>query len=302
MRRTESADYVGTFKQHSPEWHAARASGIGGSDIAAVLGLSPWESRFSLWHRKAGTVGDQADNDEMSWGRYLEDPIAKWFANQHPELRTWRTGTWRNRDRPWQLANPDRFAAGRRVVEIKTDRYADGWGTEGTDEIPVYYRAQVLWYLDTLGWDYAHIAVLIGGSDPREYIVRYSLEEALFMRAEAEKFWASIAADEQPALDGSEATYRVVRELHPDIDGEDVEIPTELANRYRDALEGEKTAEDTKRHVAAELLTAMGTSRRAVSDGERIAIRVPGRGDNPPTLRPSPAKKTPGQKVSEAAT
>lgn len=301
MRRTESADYVGTFKQHSPEWHAARASGIGGSDIAAVLGLSPWESRFSLWHRKAGTVGDQPDNSEMSWGRYLEDPIAKWFANQHPELRTWRTGTWRNRDRPWQLANPDRFAAGRRVVEIKTDRYADGWGTEGTDEIPVYYRAQVLWYLDTLGWDDAHIAVAIGGSGPREYIVRYSLEEAEFMREQAEAFWLSIAADEQPELDGSEHTYRVVRELHPDIDGEDVEIPAALAKRYRDALADEKTADDAKRLAAAELITAMGTGRRAVCADERIAIRVPGKNDSPPSLRPSPVPKTPGQKVSSAA-
>lgn len=296
-----AADYVGTFDHDSPEWHAARSPGIGSSDIAALLGLSSYDSAFSLWHRKKGLVGGHDDNPEMSWGRHLEAPVAAWFSARHPELRVRRTGTWRSRARPWQLANPDRLLTGRRVLEIKTARDDDGWGVEGTDEIPVGYRAQVLWQLDTLGWDTAHIAVLVAGSEPREYVVRHSLEECEFMRDRAAEFWQSVVDGVRPTLDGHDATYHVVRELHPDIDGLDVEIPADLARRYRAACAGEKTAAATKQHAVAELITVMGTARRAVCGGESIAIRIPGRGDNPPSLRASGPKKTPGQKVSAAA-
>ena len=53
---------LGWFEPGTSDWHAARANGIGGSEIAAVLGLSPYESRFSLWHRKKGLLhqGDEA--------------------------------------------------------------------------------------------------------------------------------------------------------------------------------------------------------------------------------------------------
>ncbi|MDQ3578214.1 MAG: YqaJ viral recombinase family protein, partial [Actinomycetota bacterium] len=61
--------FVGDFAPGSPEWHAARAQGLGGSEIAAVLGLSPWESRFSLWHRKTGTASPVVENDIMYWGK-----------------------------------------------------------------------------------------------------------------------------------------------------------------------------------------------------------------------------------------
>ena len=54
---TPTGVLIGTFSPGSEEWLAARADGLGGSEVAAVLGLSPFESRFSLWHRKAGRVG-----------------------------------------------------------------------------------------------------------------------------------------------------------------------------------------------------------------------------------------------------
>lgn len=287
-----AADLVGTYPAGSPEWHALRATGIGGSDIAAVLGLSPWESAFSLWHRKAANIADQAETREMSWGRYHEDTIARWYRDTHPGVRVARTGTWRNRERVWQLANPDRVLTGRRVLEIKTDRSGDAWGPAGTDDVPVYYRSQVLWYLDCLGWDVGHLAVLIGGSDARVYTLRWSAEEAQTMRDIAEAFWTSLRAGEAPPLDGHDATYRAVRELHPNIVDLDVEVPERVAHNYVQACEAERGIADLKRRAAAELLDVMGDARRAVHAGRRIAIRVPGRAGKPPSLRPCTTSST----------
>ncbi|MEV5537432.1 lambda-exonuclease family protein [Saccharopolyspora shandongensis] len=299
---TRAAVRVGTFEPGSLQWHAARDGGIGGSEIAAVLGLSPWESRFSLWHKKNGLAATGSDNEAMRWGRRLENLIADWFAEQHPEFRVRRTGTWRNRLRPFQIGNPDRLLYGltkRAVLGIKTARDSLGWGRPGTDEIPVYYRAQVLWYLDTLGFTEAYIAVLIGGSDYREYHVPYDAGEAATLRKAAAQFITSLESGTPPDIDTHAATYQVIRELHPDIDDVDVEIAGELAERYRAALADHKAAEALKRQAAAEVLDALGRARRAVCAGEPIAIRVPGRGDAPPSLRPSPVRP-PMQKVSAA--
>ncbi|QWF80120.1 YqaJ viral recombinase family nuclease [Amycolatopsis sp. CA-230715] len=294
---------VGTFEPGSAEWFAARASALGGSEVAAVLGLSPWESRFSLWHRKKGAASAADDNAVMRWGRWLEDPIARAFAAAHPEYRVRRCGTWASRARRWQVATPDRLLSSlteRALLEIKTAHNADEWGEPGTDEIPIYYRTQTLWQLDTLGLSRAHVAVLISGSDYREYAVDWNIAEVSVLREAAREFLDTLERDERPDIDEHTATYRTVRALHPRIDDVEVEIAAPLADRYRAAVAEHKAAEDAKRRAAAEVLDALGTGRRAVVDGESIAIRVPGTGDSPPSLRPSPIRSTP-QKVSAAA-
>ena len=77
---------LGQWPPGSPEWHAARAAGIGGSEVAPILGLSPFESRFSLWHRKAGRIAPVDVSPEMEWGTRLEPAIAQKFRETHPEL------------------------------------------------------------------------------------------------------------------------------------------------------------------------------------------------------------------------
>jgi putative phage-type endonuclease len=292
---------VGTFEPGSPEWLAARASGLGGSEIAAVLGLSPWQSRFSLWHRKKGLIGPEPDNDGMSRGRRLEPVIAEWFADQHPEYQVRRTGTWVNRARRWQIATPDRLLtkiSTRAALEIKTAADAAEWGEPGTDEIPVCYRAQVIWQLDTLGLRRAHVAVLTG-LDFREYVVEWNRAEAELLRAAGREFLDTVERDERPDIDEHGATYRTVRELHPEIDDVEVEIERALAERYRHAVAEHKAAEQAKQQATAEVLDALGAGRRAVVAGESIAIRIPGRAGAAPSLRPSPTRTTP-QKVSAA--
>ena len=43
-----------SIKHNSPEWYELRKSGIGGSDAAAILGLSPWKTNVDLWEEKVG--------------------------------------------------------------------------------------------------------------------------------------------------------------------------------------------------------------------------------------------------------
>jgi putative phage-type endonuclease len=274
------AELLGSFKPGSPAWHAARADGLGGSEIAAVMGLSPWESPYSLWHRKAGLIGPVPQTEPMVWGHRLEDDILEEFELRHPELLLTGSGTYRSLARPWQIANPDELAVGefgnRFGIEVKTARVADDWGRPGSDDIPVYYRTQVIHYMDTLGLSQFYLPVLIGGSEYREYVIGYDPVDAGLMREAGEAFMASVAAGQVPDVDGHEATYRTAKELAVGVPGagEAVEISPALAAAYDDARAAYAAAETAKRAASARILAAIGKARYAECGGSRVATRT----------------------------
>ncbi len=281
-----NAELVGTHTPRSPEWHALRSTGLGGSDIAAILGLSPWDSAFNLYHRRKGLIPDKVETPAMQWGTILEPAIREEFHRRHPELGLWLGGTYRNTERPWQLYNPDALVVEpsdvtntgpwpvTRIYEGKTSNaFHHGFGESGSDDIPVHYRAQVMWGMDCLGVPLAHMAVLIGGSDYREYEIRYDENEARLLRDAAADFWRRLQEDDPPEPDWLPSTTHTLRQLHPDIDDVDVEVDPALAEEYLTS----KTALDLaeQRHALAKnrLLAAIGDGRRAVCGGQRIATR-----------------------------
>lgn len=297
--------FIGRYETGSPEWHQARAGALGGSEIAAALGLSIFESPFSLWHRKAGAIGPVEDNGEMYWGRKLEEPIRDEFEHRHlaefdPAIRV---GTWRHAERPWQVANPDAVLyrpspdpqdAPVGILECKTARSRTGWGAEGTDEVPVYYRAQVLWYMDVFGVPIAYLAVLFAGSEYAEYVVEFDESEAAVLRERGRDFMQSIADGIRPPIDGHERTYAAIREMAPGIDDFDVELDRDVALPYLEAQQAYTAAVEARRLHTARVMDAVGTGRRATWIGEPIARRQR-QGDAAPFLVHIPAE--PDKKV-----
>lgn len=291
-----SAVLLGDFAPNSPEWHAARRNGIGASEIAAVVGLSPFESAFSLWHRKKGNLpGADPSNPLFYWGHALEPLVAQKFSELHPDLATAHIGTHRHSDRAWQLANLDRgiwdlgefFQMGlelpadhppKSVLEIKTTRYGDNWGPSGSDEIPLHVRCQVMQQMDVFSAPYAWVAVLIGGNDYREYRIDFNEADAAALREAGAAFWASLQTDDEPPIDASFETYEAVRALHPEIDGEDVEIPVDIYADYMAATGRASLATEDARLHKSLLLAAMGNARRGIVNGAPVLRRQPGRG------------------------
>lgn len=275
---TLPARILGHFEPGSPEWLAARLDGVGGSEIAAVMGLSPYESRFSLWHRKQGLVGPVEETDAMYWGKLHEPTICSEFARRHPELRMETSPTFVSLERPEQIVNPDRLlytADGElELLEAKTSYDDEGWGEPGTDQIPVWYWCQVLWYMDALGARRCHIAVLIGTADYREYVVEYDATEALAMRTAAAEFMRSIRENKRPSIDGHAATYQVIRELPEGLEDADVQVSPALVSRLHAAQDAFWVAEDELVACKGELLDAIGKGRRAVVARDRIATRT----------------------------
>lgn len=271
---------LGYLEPGTPEWLEARRNRLGGSDVAAALGLSPWCSPFTLWHRKRGLVGQAQESESMRWGKLLEPVVLDEYRRRRDWVK-WADHPGVSFANGWRIAAPDARTE-HELVEAKTaDTYdAHEWGEHGGDDphaIPPYYRVQCLWYMDVLGVHSMTLALLIGGNDYREYTVPWDQAEADDIRERAHKFHRTVVENIRPDLDASVSTYETVRELHPDIDGETVEVPGQIADNYLSSDLDLKQAKDIARRAKTALLDAMGTARIATIAGEPIARRQPGR-------------------------
>lgn len=266
----------------NPQWHKLRREGVSASEIAAVLGISPWESPFSLYWRKVnGWDGD--DNAEMRAGRYAEDAIADWYADEadpNETLTIERAGLYASSERPWQLATPDRLISidelSPRLVALLECKYVIGgrheWGEPETDEVPVHYRAQCLWQLDVMGVDEVHLAAW-HGAELRIYIVRRDERDLRIMRAAGEQFMHRMAVGDVPDIDEHTATLRTLKQLHPDLVDRDEPVKAATADGYRRAHALKARAAKAAKAWEIRLRAEMRDARRAVHDGQSVATR-----------------------------
>lgn len=262
----------------TPEWRRV----VTASKVAAILGVSPYESPRSLWHLMRGDVVPPSEATAVqSRGHYLEPAIIAWWRDRHPEYTTVTTGEYIQRpDLPWAGVNLDAVAHGvsegvpTAVVEAKSSDKDDEWGTPGTDEIPAYYAAQVIWAMHILGARIAYVPIITSHLEFREYVVHYDAELAADIEARCAEFYASLAADAPPPLDDHVATYESLRRIHPDIeDGTEVELDPATAREFVEATRDLKAATARATGAKSALLDALGRSKRAVCGGQVIAQR-----------------------------
>lgn len=264
-----------------PQWLAARREGIGASEIAAVLGISPWESPFSLYWRKREGWETEA-SDEMATGTRLEPAIAEWWhdtSGNGDAASLAPAGLYRSADRPWQMATPDRLIVNRSgrilsLLECKWTGSWDGWGQYDID-VPVHYRAQCLQQADVMGVGEVHVAVL-GPSGFRRYVVYRDEGDAdvRLIRARGAAWWAGFTAGIEPDIDSHTQTLAVVRRLHPDITEDEVTVTAATADGYRRAQALCARVKATKDKYAARLRREMAGARVALDqDGRKVASR-----------------------------
>jgi len=199
---------------------------VGSSDVAAILGLSPWTSPSKAWARLTGLVPryDGEQSGATARGHIIEPALlAEWRRQRQPvgwtpgpaitEPPTIRDG--------WKHAREDMLAVmedGRRViVEAKTTRaFDEQWGESGSDIVPLGYLAQVIWQMHVLDVDGCELVAFATLADEmRTYrIARDLAREAKLVGAVEAWMQRYVWADppEQPA----DMTMEVVSALHRD--------------------------------------------------------------------------------------
>lgn len=270
-----TAEFVANYENNSPEWLELRRSGFGGSEVATCLGLNPWESALTLWYKRTNRIDSEIpDNASMEWGRRLESVVMAKFKENHPELEIWdNVGTWRNKDRSYQLVNPDgiyRDADGNYgIIEIKTAAYKDDWAYG----VPKYYKTQVQYYLNAFGFDNAYVVLLVAGRDYNEFeLPADDFQQAVDLAA-VENFLKYVDEDKQPDWDGSNSTYETIRKVHPYIENENVELG-QIFETYKKAKAAAAKADEYFTLIKSQILDKMGFAKSGVYQGKIVLVRT----------------------------
>lgn len=173
-------------KSHE-EWLKAREDGIGASEVAAILGLSPWETPFSLYLKKTHQVPPTEENDAMRRGHYLEDAVVQWWMHETGEQVIKASAAdiiYVHPEHPYMRVTPDRIVKGRKkILEVKSTAIQMG------DSIPDYYLAQVMYQMYVTGIHQAELIYIQGGLTFGRFIVEYDEEFANLIAERVTEFW-----------------------------------------------------------------------------------------------------------------
>lgn len=224
------------------EFVAWRAEGIGASDIAGILGLSPWESPWSIWAAKSGQLDPVDMTDAMAHGLWAEHSITRWYAERtglYVGAQQWRaTG-----DETWMRATLDGLiyeepgvrATPIAVIECKaTGDSPKKWAEEG---VPEMYACQATWQSIVTGLPTVVSAVLhvpFGRMTFETYEYTPDDDDRRIVLDAARDMWRRAQENDPPDADAHPATTSAIRQVFPGDDDSDTE--TVWADEELDAL------------------------------------------------------------------
>jgi putative phage-type endonuclease len=262
----------------TPEQKKKRLEGIGGSEIAAIAGLSPYATALDVWRAKVEGF-EQPDSPHMERGRFLEAGIADWYAHRTgAQLR--EVGTITHPSLRRVMCTPDRLAKkdGEWGLSIKAPGpRAEGWGESGTDNAPMVAVIQVHWELITLeplyGIRHEDISAPIDG-ELRIYTVHADAELQGQLIEAGQRFWRDfVETGKPPPLDGSESCARWLADKFPE-NRAPLLPPTPEADaimrRLKEIREEKAKAEALEAAAIAELKALLGEHEGMAADAWKV--------------------------------
>lgn len=263
-------------------WLEARLGGIGASESAALFGLSPYHSTYSLWLEKSRQVEPiRVASERMEAGTLLEPVIAEWYAKKNPQRKLWTAGAWAFMWHPRvasMFATPDRWIVeaedrpGDGLLEVKNSANRDAWG----DGPPLHYRVQAQHQMAVTGRDWCTVVVLLDGWELRAWDVDRDPGFIAELEAQCALFWEAVESKRPPAVDGHKATLAALKRLHPLDNGETVELPPDFAALWaeRAVLKAEISEREQRAdEIEARFRDAIGPASYGKSpDGRRWSL------------------------------
>lgn len=266
-------------------WLAERRRGIGSSDVPAILGVQQLSSPLKVWHDKRGDDVDDA-GEPAFWGNVFEEPVARvWAARNRSVIEP--IGLVAREGAEWMRCTLDRHViecplpeTRREICALEVKQRSAFKSAQWHAGCPDDVLAQILWQLAVTGYGHEHYAVLIGGNEYVQGVVRASEHEELTadIVEACSRFWhENVLGGEAPEDHGSpDAAERLYRKLHPHRDGfADVDQHEAIAaiDAYEEARLEEKAAADRKAAAKAEMLRLLGPAR-AVRIGDEAAFSM----------------------------
>jgi putative phage-type endonuclease len=266
------------------DWLSVRKNGIGGSDAAAAVGLSPYMSPLELWLIKTGRDAnlpkpDAGDTTEpVYWGTLLEPIVAASYTKQTGNRVRRVNAVLQHPQIPFMLANIDREVVGNRDVQLLECKTAGEYGARlWRDGVPEYVQLQVQHQLAVTGRQAADVAVLLCGQKLEVHrVVRDDALIARLIELEA-AFWRYVETGTPPPADGSDSANRALRCLYPGAGGTvDFTGNRSLSSTFAD-LVAVRADIESRRVVESKLKQtiqqAMGEADRAEFETGSVSFR-----------------------------
>lgn len=278
----------------SPADLGDRSKYLGATDIAAIVGLSPWAAPLDVYRAKVEGAETEV-TDQMAWGLLLEDAICEGYTRQEGRELFRRSEVV---VAPFLRFHPDRLVRGEPgVFDAKATWQRGGgkYGEPGTDQVPPHVRAQMVLYCGATKREWADIGLL---RRPPLAIYRVPADPMLYdwLIAEAVRFWhENVEQHVPPEVDGSASYRRYLAEQHPQ--SEEIELvatPEQqlMVDELRAAIEGQKRADGHRDLIQNRLIAAMGTAAVLLAPGARITYR---------NSKPSPRWKEIAERIGYVA-
>lgn len=248
-----------TSKMSRDEWLECRREGIGGSDVAAISGLSSFKSPLEVYLEKKRLIPDREDNARMEAGRRLERFIAEWFAEVTGKTVKEDPFMYRHPEYEFMFANIDGWIEGENAgLEIKNvgEYSRSHWFDGGSETVPEEYLLQVNHYMCVTGAERWYVAALIGGWDLQWRIVERdeSLIKSL-INIEYDFWHNNVMAGVEPLpshhdTDVMSSLYPASREKHTiDLGNEHYKLVHELIQSKDDLKQAEERHEEAKNQI-----------------------------------------------------
>lgn len=271
--------------QNRVDWLEWRRGGIGGSDAAAVVGLSPYGNPWTVWADKRGLIPLEAE--EPRWaraGRLLEPVVIEWFEEDsgltvvdRQEVvvgeQDWLRATLDGRARHIHIEGVSGVTYA--VFQAKTTNGLDGQWTDGA---PEHVHLQVQHEMAADGAARAYVAVLLRGSDFLWFqIERDEAVIAALLEVE-ERFWrVNVLGGAAPTVDGTAKTTAALRAAYPRPQRERVALQPDalpLIASYLRSTAAEAAARREKELAGNRLRALMGDAEIGVL-GDKPLVRLP---------------------------
>ena len=197
-----------------------RTKYLGGSDIGALLGLSTYRTPLELWLEKTGQVVPQTDSLPLRFGSFAEAFVAAEYTRSTGFKLVHDESIYIHPQHTFMSAHIDRFVLGdganrpaTHLVECKTaNPFTKGqWGGEaGSDQVPMSYLCQCIWYMALTQLERVDIAVLFGNSELRLYQIERDLALEELVIGKALQFWQDHVLANVPPPPQTEDDYQIL--------------------------------------------------------------------------------------------
>lgn len=251
----------------------ARRAWIGSSDVPALLGVDRYRNIADLFLEKTNqTEIVETSNAAADWGDRLEPVMCEWVS----ERLSTEVVRGEHRSSPDGLlrAQLDGYLPELgETVEVKTSGLlnpmfradAEGWGADGTDEVPFRVIAQVQFALMLSGATRGHVAAFLGGGvGPRHYLIDSMPDLQTEIERRARHFWthhvqAGVAPEPTPNLDTLKLVTRTPEKVAY------LPFDSNLADDWLAAKTAEAVAKVAVTDVQARVLHEMGDAEELQS-------------------------------------